>query len=444
MLIFAGSYERFLFGYRAPDADDAEESKLERKFTFAAHKTGVKCIAAAGHFLASGGADDTIHLYDLKHDKDLGFLMNPADGAVPCVQFFTPQQAHSPTHMFSGSADGAISVWQAGGGWEHLKIMRGHKGGVNSLTLHPSGRLALSTARDTALRMWDLVKGRCNYTANLGVEGDLVTFTPSGRAYILVCGTKVTVHDTSGEGGLRATLTLPRRVMSAVQQDDDMLLTGLEDGSVRVWDLRASTPVHVMERAHPSRVRGLAILRKGEGKLPLQLASASTDGLIKTWDLRMLGGGGTAAGLGSAATNARLTCLCVVDTNSPARPGSNKAAAGQGAPATVEPATKKQAAKPGAQLKAQGSKAQAGKGGIQEQQQEGQKVKAKGAQKASPAQSAGQGKGGGGTKPPAQRLVGQKRPQREVTAKVEQSKAMKQASKQQEQLKPHKKLKKAA
>lgn len=73
--------------------------------------------------------------------------MNPGDGAVPCIKFFSPSRGAAATHMFSGSADGSISIWQVGGGWEHLKTMRGHKALVNDLAVHHSGRLALSVAR---------------------------------------------------------------------------------------------------------------------------------------------------------------------------------------------------------------------------------------------------------------------------------------------------------
>eukprot|EP00798_Chlamydomonas_sp_ICE-L_P005250 gene5250-18481_t len=162
-MIFAGCYERFIFGYKpSSDIFAVQDGALERKYTFAAHKNTVKCMATSGNFLVSGGADDTIHLYDLKRDKDMGFLMNPGEGAVPCLEFFTPDSSPTgtPSHLFSGSADGAIvvrkaggiwehlqKVWKAGGNWEHLKKMRGHKGSVNSLSVHPSGRLALSTAR---------------------------------------------------------------------------------------------------------------------------------------------------------------------------------------------------------------------------------------------------------------------------------------------------------
>jgi WD40 repeat protein len=106
--------------------------------------------------------------------------MNPGDGAIPCLQFYTPPGASNPSHLFSGSDDGSIAIWKAGGGWEHLKLMRGHKGPVRSLTVHPSGRLALSVGHDRSLRMWNLAKGRCSYTARLEAEADLVTFSPSG------------------------------------------------------------------------------------------------------------------------------------------------------------------------------------------------------------------------------------------------------------------------
>jgi len=39
--------------------------------------------------------------------------------------------------------------------------------------------------------MWNLLKGRCSYTAKLEMEGDAVRFAPGGDAYALICGSKV-------------------------------------------------------------------------------------------------------------------------------------------------------------------------------------------------------------------------------------------------------------
>ena len=76
MSLIAGCYERFLFGFSHPAALNNKESfELKTQFTYPAHKSMVKSLAAAGPYLVSGGAEDLIHLYDLKHDKDLGFLV---------------------------------------------------------------------------------------------------------------------------------------------------------------------------------------------------------------------------------------------------------------------------------------------------------------------------------------------------------------------------------
>ena len=131
--------------------------------------------------------------------------------------------------------------------------------------------------------MWNLLKGRCSYTAKLEVEGEAVHFLPGGDAYVLLCGNKVggdgwlgermrstprsggmhrgeasgvcnkicpsprpdaplplshhvqvTVHSTSGEGGILSTLSHARRVLCSAQPSENVLLTGVEDGSVKV------------------------------------------------------------------------------------------------------------------------------------------------------------------------------------------------------------------
>ncbi|GFR40822.1 hypothetical protein Agub_g1445, partial [Astrephomene gubernaculifera] len=373
MLLFAGSYERFIFGFSA-SADCSEPQDIVKRYTFAAHKNGVKCLVAAGPYVASGGADDLIHLYDMKAERDLGVLMNPGDGAVPCLEFYTPEGRSSPSHMLSGSADGGISIWSCRD-WEHLKVMRGHKGSVNSVAVHRSGKLALSTARDGAIRMWNLTKGRCTYTAKLDAEAEVVAFSRSGEAYSLICGNKISVHSTAGEGGLLASYTAPRRITCSLPAPSEHLrLLGLEDGSVRVWDVRvreAGGLVGGWERAHGSRVRGMAAMQEGDGPLPTSLATASSDGTIKLWDTRRLAGslgsgGGSQTGSEAVApavctaeisTNARLTCLAAVD---PA--AAVAAAAARVKPATAGAAAKQEAARGKAEVE-KGKKRSAAGGG---------------------------------------------------------------------------------
>lgn len=150
-----------------------------------------------------------MHIYDLRGNKDLGFLMNPSEGAVTCVQLYTPPGHTNPTNLLSGSNDGTIHVWSAGGGWEHMKPLRGHRSTVHSLSVHPTGTLALSVAHDQHLRLWDLVKGRCSYQTKLDAEADIVRFGSLGTDYAIAAGGKVAVHSVGGQ--IVATLAHSRR-----------------------------------------------------------------------------------------------------------------------------------------------------------------------------------------------------------------------------------------
>ena len=64
---------------------------------------------------------------DAQTSADLGFLMNPGEGAITALAFFTPGGGGVPSHLLSGAADGSIAVWAAGGGWDCMKLLKGHK-----------------------------------------------------------------------------------------------------------------------------------------------------------------------------------------------------------------------------------------------------------------------------------------------------------------------------
>ncbi len=62
---------------------------------------------------------------------------------------------------------------------------------VTTLSVHPSGLLALSTARDDMLRMWNMTKGRSQYKTKISPGTEGVSFSPNGDIYALLSGLKV-------------------------------------------------------------------------------------------------------------------------------------------------------------------------------------------------------------------------------------------------------------
>merc|ERR1712002_197832 len=156
--------------------------RLKLSFTDHPHSGSVRCIAASkGGMVASGSNDETIHVYNANLGRDVGSLMSHG-GSVTSLQF------HGAKYLVSGSEDNNVVIWRTKPKWEVLKTLRGHKGPVESVAVHPSGKIALSTGKDRTLKTWNLIKGRSAYVTNIKQEGSLVRWSPSGKYYAIVVG----------------------------------------------------------------------------------------------------------------------------------------------------------------------------------------------------------------------------------------------------------------
>ena len=83
--------------------------------------------------MASGSNDETIHVYNANTGRDVGSLMSHG-GSVTSLQF------HGAKYLISGSEDNNVVVWKTKPKYEVLKTLRGHKGPVESVAMHPSGK----------------------------------------------------------------------------------------------------------------------------------------------------------------------------------------------------------------------------------------------------------------------------------------------------------------
>jgi WD40 repeat protein len=84
---------------------------------------------------------------------------------------------------------------------------------------------------------------------------------------------------TEGQGGIDPRLRFPFVVTSvAIRGDGKRLISGGEDGTIRVWD--ADTGVEKLTlKGHTGTVTSVAI--SGDGK---RILSADDDGTIRVWD----------------------------------------------------------------------------------------------------------------------------------------------------------------
>ncbi|XP_014482105.1 PREDICTED: p21-activated protein kinase-interacting protein 1-like isoform X2 [Dinoponera quadriceps] len=296
--IIVGTYEQYLLGYKVHNI--VNEYKVEKSFATHSHVASIRSVASCKHYLASAGADDVVCLYDLRNRRESGKLMLHND-TINCIAF-TP----GASHLFTCSKDGSIAGVRCGN-WQTEKHWRqAHKGSaVNTLAVHPTGKLALSAGTDGVLRTWNLVKGRQAYAINLtprlkhdAKNVTIVRWSPSGDKYLLAVDRKIDAYVVE-TAGIFGELEFASRIICVEFLSDSLIAVGFEDGQIKFCDLRTSRPT-LETAAHDVRVKCIANVND-------LLISASSSGEIKLWkysrhSLDMLR---------SIDCGARITCLAL-------------------------------------------------------------------------------------------------------------------------------------
>lgn len=194
-----------------------------------------------------------------------------------------------------------------------MVTIAGHREGLHSLAIHPSGKLALSTGeRDGKMCLWDLVKGRVVYKKRIiekkeekikkkkerdysylvgeAVRGEVILFSPSGNTYLIVFGVKAIIYQTN-EGKPLKEVSHPQKkpFLSAAFLDDDLFALGCEDNDIHLYDVSDASFSRSL-KGHKARVRSLSSVivseeEKGMEQQNAYLASSSTDGVIIMWKI---------------------------------------------------------------------------------------------------------------------------------------------------------------
>ncbi|CAN7087230.1 unnamed protein product [Brassica oleracea var. botrytis] len=115
-----------------------------------------------------------------------------------------------------------------------------------------------------------------------------------------------------------------------IKNHSGTLFTAGEDRAITAWDTNRRKLAYSIQDAHPARIKGVVTLTKndsdGASEDPYLVASASSDGIIRVWDMRMAAKE-NAKPLAETNTKSRLTCLAGSALKSMRRPqiGNQKA-----------------------------------------------------------------------------------------------------------------------
>ena len=234
MRLIVGTYDGGVCGWESAPSTTGGAPTFEESFAYNPHMGAVKAVAASGvreggrDLLASGSIDETVRVYDLARGKELGSLVEHTD-TVTAVDWYR----HS--HMLSAGLDGAICVWRASD-WTCMLTLR-HPGGVTSLAVHPSGRLAFTVGVDTTYRVWDIVKGNVALQRKLGFKVKKVQWSPNGERFVLVADDHVQVRSIVDDAFV-CDLPHSTAVSDAVFVGNDAVATSESTSLVvRLWKL---------------------------------------------------------------------------------------------------------------------------------------------------------------------------------------------------------------
>jgi len=229
--LVTGSYEKLLYGLEGSIAlDEGGENRisvnLKPIFIFPAHVSCVKAVSGSpmgGKWLATGSVDEVVKVWDLRRRKEVGGLMQhegessntPWNVSLIVFSLGSITELHFPSrsHLISASEDGTIAIFHARD-WVVLRVLKGHKGRINSVGIHPSGKVALSVGADKTLRMWDLMRGKGSASTKLGKgmhvnlcngprriymsvsEGEKVRWSTDGRLFVVQSRSSLEFFDT--------------------------------------------------------------------------------------------------------------------------------------------------------------------------------------------------------------------------------------------------------
>ncbi|KAF9024981.1 WD40 repeat-like protein [Hymenopellis radicata] len=306
------------------DASTGEELK---QFDFTSDVTPF-AFSRDGQKIASRSLDNSIQVWDITKEELLNDLIGHT-GQVWSVMF-----SHDGTRIVSGS-DNSIHVWtmtaskrldstpcQSAWNWlvqecrphwelqsvwegdpfiesikklasngcfhdsKRPKMLKGHTHQVQCVVFSSDGEQIISSSPDKTIQIWDTTTGQQlkELDHHLGSDRDCQSLASLSSDGTLACSATeksiLSIWDTASGILLKEQCIDGIVTWLSFSPDSTHIVTGLESGSLIIWDSRTGEQLGTLE-GHQSAITCVAFFPDS-----FQLVSGSKDRSIRTWDMR--------------------------------------------------------------------------------------------------------------------------------------------------------------
>ncbi|KAM6307669.1 angio-associated migratory cell protein [Aegotheles albertisi] len=181
--------------------EEGMEPQDDSEVTFALHSASVFCVSLdpkTNTLAVTGGEDDKAFVWRVS-DGELLFECSGHKDSVTCASF-----SHDSVFVATGDMSGLIKVWRVDAKEE---VWSFEVGDLEWMEWHPQAHVLLAGTADGNSWMWKIPSGDCK--------------TFQGPACPATCG--------------------------RILPDGKRAVVGYEDGTMRIWDLKQGTSLHVLK-----------------------------------------------------------------------------------------------------------------------------------------------------------------------------------------------------
>jgi WD40 repeat protein len=225
--------------------------------TLRGHKNWISGLSfdPRGRLLAAAGADGTILQWDVeRRQESVRFPETPRYTTSLC--YSSDSQV-----LATGGSDGTIRLWDVSA-LKVQTVLEGRGSPLRALSMSPDDQILAAGSDDGTIRLWNR-------------KTDKESLLTGHKAAVTRVVFRVEPEDRSGRTWLPSRVTNP-----GGPSDRLMLISGSDDGTIRLWDAATALPIGDALTGHDKEILGLMNCPE-RGKL----VSVGNDGQVLSWDL---------------------------------------------------------------------------------------------------------------------------------------------------------------